>query len=452
MNSDNNSLFTNEPAPATDDSLFTDEAAPQKSTNGFFKNAGSDILNNAKTFAGTAKTLVDPANLWESAAAGSFEPTKNKLSEDFENLKNIPQGLVEEGKRVGGGELLTGHPIEAAKKLGNAIYEKPLTTALDFAPLIGGEGAPGESEVSTVGKRLEANATANALDLGTFGVKKLSKGIRNPEEMLLGINKEIKELIPDLIGPGDTAASKFQKLLNSHKEAGNSIGQIVDSTSQKLGGNLPEVDDAIATLNKESSKYEKLTSARNVDIRAELQDAVEKLKGLKESGNLNFRNLSDLKSEIGDAYHNPNLDNPGIDKSYHTISDAIDDILERTTKDNPEIKEGFDKAKRTYKLTSNLLPAMKRGVSREVAGTGGGLSNAALGAGAVFGHPLTAAAGFTGKTIAKLVAPDLAPNLAYKAINSAKGMPTPPLMAPLAVGGIDQAVNDYLKKHYSRGE
>ena len=441
-----------QPSTGGDDGI--DFQQPDKSVAGFAGNLGSDIMNTGKSLASAGvsltKNLIDPANINESITSGSLQPTKDKLSEDWQGLKSIPGALMDEGKRIGGDELLKGNFGAAANKLGNAFYDKPISTAADFSPFMGG---PAEEvgnavknavgKMAPIGKRLEANATSNVFDLGAYGVRKLAKGDRNPEEVLTDINKKVNELIPGIVNLSDTSASKYQKLLDAKESAGTTIGEVVDSTAAKIGGQIPEVQEAIQDLKGAMSKYNGMTSARNADARAELTDLVTRMEGLQKVGKLDFRALQDMKSDIGQAYHNPNLENHGIDQAYGILSDTMDKILDRTTIDNPEMKTGFDKAKQVYKLTSNLMPAMKRGVSREVAGTGGGLTSAALGAGAVFGHPLAAGAGYVGKTAAKLAAPDFAPNLAYKAINAAKNSPIPKMIAKTPEG-INNALRSYL--------
>jgi hypothetical protein len=449
-----------QPATSTNDGIDFQEGNQPKSISGFASNLGSDVMNTGKSIIGAGKSLtnnlIDPANILESAVSGSIQPTKEKLTQDWEGIKSIPGSLMEEGKRIGGDELLKGNIGAAANKLGNAFYEKPVSTAADFAPFLGGpaeeagnaiEGTMGK--MVPIGRRLEANATANAFDLGTYGVRKLAKGDQNPEEVLTNINKKVNELIPGMVNLSDTSASKYQKLFNAKDQAGQVIGQVVDATAAKEGGQIPEVQEAIQSLKTEMSKYNGMTSARNADARAELTDLITRMEGLQKVGKLDFRALQDMKSDIGQAYHNPNLDNHGIDQAYGILNDTMDKILDRTTVDNPEMKTGFDKAKQVYKLTSNLMPAMKRGVSREVAGTGGGLTSAALGAGAIFGHPLAAGAGYLGKTAAKLAAPDFAPNLAYKAINAAKNSSIPGILANTPEG-INRALQSYLISKFQK--
>lgn len=361
-----------------------------------------------------------------------------------------------------------GEALEASPIAGNALYgaatalsNKDLTNlkpedAKDVAlssAIGGGLGAAGEGISNLLSKnaqpiadRLEANATANALDLGTFGVKKLARHGQNPEEVLQEINSELQDKLPGVIGLGDTAGSKFSKLTQAHDAAGNVIGSIVDNVTQGTANKLPEAQEAIDELQKAASQYEGLTSARALENKAELDDAVTKLQGLQKNGKLSFDNLAALKSEIGSAYHNPNLQNHGIDQAYSILSDKIDSILDRVGVQDPAIKPQYDRAKDIYRLTSRLLPAMQRGVSREVAGTGGGLMNAALGAGALF-HPLPAAAAFAGKTTMKLGAPDLAQNAAYKLMNAAKGSALPARARQAAT----QELIDFLSSRYGQG-
>lgn len=151
-------LFTDEPAPAAD--LFTDEPAPtSRSVGGFAKNVGNEALGYTKALAGTTKTMFDPANIMESVAVGSLDPTKQKLSQDFNAFKAIPGQLVDEAKRIGVGELATGHPLTAIQKFGGAMYDKPITTALDVLPLAGAaRSALGARGAATAGLELAPEA------------------------------------------------------------------------------------------------------------------------------------------------------------------------------------------------------------------------------------------------------------------------------------------------------
>jgi hypothetical protein len=112
-------LFTDAPAPAGGD-LFTDEPAPTpKSLGGFGRNVVEDVKGNVKGLGDLAEGLTQ---------------------HPVDTVKRIPGALINEGKRIGLGELLTGHPINAAGKLVDAAYNKPLSTFLDVAPAIGAAG------------------------------------------------------------------------------------------------------------------------------------------------------------------------------------------------------------------------------------------------------------------------------------------------------------------------
>jgi hypothetical protein len=72
---------------------------------------------------------------------------------------------------------------------------------------------------------------------------------------------------------------------------------------------------------------------------------------------------------------------------------------------------------------------------------GGGVGNAILGGAAITGHPVAIPA-YAAKTAAKLVAPDLAQNIAYKAVGAAKNIPK--VVPPHAGQATRQEIIDYL--------
>lgn len=352
-----------------------------------------------------------------------------------------------------------GEALEAAPILGNAalgaagaISNEDLTknpadiakNAVEGAVTGAGTGAVGKaigaagSALKPAAERIEANATAGALDLNSHGINRLAKGMKNPEKVMNVINDKLQDLFPNLVGPLETGGSKYQALLSAHEQAGQHIGSLVDAESKKLGGVIPEVDETIAKLEKEASGYEGFTSPRKIEAKAELADAAKSLSDMKKNGTLNFRNLADLKTEIGSAYQGQMAPSHGTDKAYAILSEGIDKILDRT--ESPADKAAFDHAKQVYKFTSDLLPAMKKGVSKEVAGIGGGVLSAGLGTAAVMGHPAAIPA-YIGKQASKFVAPDLAQNLTYRGVNALKNASK----VPKKLGqGLTQEVIDYI--------
>lgn len=371
----------------------------------------------------------------------------------------------------GVGEAMAANPIASNALYGglNAISNKDLTKDVSgtlkegalgagIGGAIGGAGqllGKGMQALKPAAKEVEHNVTAAALDLGPFGLRKLARAEgpkANPEEIVKNIGKEIKELMPDLVGVNDTPSMKFEKLSLADKQAGETIGNVIDQTTAKMGKNplMPEVDDAIKQLKTSAKGYEGFGSERNLAAKAELEDAALALENMKKSNQLNFKTLADLKTDVGQAYHNPMNQNPGLDETYHTLSKTIDNVLNRAMPETG-LSDQYALAKRMYHLTSRLLPAMQRGVTREVAGTGGGLTNAAIGAGAIFGHPLTAGAAWLAKTGMKYLAPDIVPNLMYKGINAAKNVQLPAAAQRLisnAPQGARQELIDFLTSQY----
>lgn len=417
--------------------------------------AGAESLTGIGDEGGYSKNLAD----WNQKAqeAKSANPNTYKVGAAIGTIAPLIIPAV--------GEALEAAPFAANAAMGaaQAISNKDLSkdyagTAKDVLKggLIGGTigkgaqalgaAASGVSKMfEPAANRLEANATATALDINPRALFKMSRG-GNPEEAALNINKNLNELLPNTIGLNDTAASKFQKLSNAHDAAGNMIGNVIKSTSKNIGTGMPEIDNAISKLNEAASKYKGMQFEDSLQSKAILDDTAKMLNTMKKNGTLNFQNLSQLKQEIGQIYHNPNNVVQGVDQTYSILSDSIDKILDRVSVESPEIKPQYDQAKKIFKFTSDVLPAMGRGVAREVAGKSGGLTNAALGVGALF-HPGAAGLAYAAKTAAHLAAPELGPNLAYKTINALRngaGIPN-------AVGKIpSQELINFLTSKYGK--
>jgi hypothetical protein len=165
------------------------------------------------------------------------------------------------------------------------------------------------------------------------------------------------------------------------------------------------------------------------------------LEELRQSGNLTFRNLADLKSAVGEEFHNVDSVNKGVKAAYAILSEKIDSILQRASGTlDPSLKPNYDQARQMFAFTSNLLPAIKKGVTRDVVNQSGKLANMGLLGAAIFGHPLSAGAAYIGKQGMKMAAPDFGSNLAYRTMT--KGIPN------AIPQGMNQALTDYLSDQY----
>lgn len=156
------------------------EPIEEKSLAGFGKNLVQDVKGTAVGLAGLGKDLL-------------FDP----VGTTYKTVKAIPSALVGEGKRLGIGELITGHPIKAAGKFGEALYEKPLTTALDVLPAVGAAGkALGIGGKAVRGAGLAAEAGEAAELAGAAGkVGEIAAGAGKAEK-LAGIAKEGLDIPP----------------------------------------------------------------------------------------------------------------------------------------------------------------------------------------------------------------------------------------------------------------
>jgi hypothetical protein len=130
---------------------------------------GRFVPNEEKTFGGAAE------NLWEDTktnvkglgtlAEGLVE---HPIDTTVSVAKNLPGAIIDEGKRLGVGELITGHPIKAGEKFVDAAYDKPLTTAMSVFPAA---GAIGKGVGAGMKAMRGAGAAEAALDAATVAAK-----------------------------------------------------------------------------------------------------------------------------------------------------------------------------------------------------------------------------------------------------------------------------------------
>jgi hypothetical protein len=365
--------------------------------------------------AGAAKA-ESPVSYGTGAVAGALAPLAvpgvGEALEASPVLGNAALGAAGAVSNVD----LRKNPGEAAKE---AVLG--LGTGAGFGKageLVGEAGQAIKGALSPAAKRLEANSLAGGLDLNSHAIRRLAPGATNPEEAINHISDKIDKLFPGLVGWMDTAGSKLSKIIEGHNKASEVIGQVIDSTSAKVGGHLPEVGGAINNLTNAAEKFNGRTSSANLEARNILSDTAKDLEELSNSGQMNFQNLYEVKKGIGEAFHSSDI-NKGNKIAYGIVSDTIDNILDRAHVADPSMKPAFDHAKEVFKLTSDLIPSMKPGVAREVAGVGGGIGNAILGGAAITGHPAAIPA-YAAKTATKWLAPDLGQNAAYKFVNAMK--------------------------------
>lgn len=210
-----------------------DEAPPTKdemeglSVGGFLHNAVEDVKGNVVGLGHLAKGLV---------------------TEPIKTLSGVPKGLVEEGKRIGIGELVTGHPINAVKKLGSAAYDKPLSTGLDLSAIYGlGEGVANAARTGA-----EAGTAAEA---GTQALES-AKGAAPEIAPKLGTAERIaSEAPPPLSMPGE-ASDILKEPVNPPPAAAEAPQGALSGLADKIPGEIKapmkEVEDFL------SEKYGKI--------------------------------------------------------------------------------------------------------------------------------------------------------------------------------------------------
>lgn len=178
-----------------------------KSVMGAVKNLGTDVKD----------TLTGLGNLGKGLVTHPIDTALSVVS-------NIPRAIVDEGKRIGVGELITGHPINAAEKFGNALYEKPMTTVLDVLPVAG-----------AAGKFMRGSKAAPAAEA-------VSKAVPLAEDAA-SVAKKVAPAVDNVSGPVGNVGNVVD----------NVIGSVTQKAKTAIKGPLDEVGDFL------SSRYAKIS-------------------------------------------------------------------------------------------------------------------------------------------------------------------------------------------------
>lgn len=225
------------------------EPIEQKSAIGFGKNLWEDVKGTVSGVGGLAKGLMT-------------QPVETVVS----TAKALPGALVEEGKRIGIGELITGHPGKALGKFGEAMYEKPLTTTLDVLPAAGaaGKGIGAASKALGFGGKA-ARGVELAAEAGQAG--KVARGVGLADEAaqagkvapILEEAAGVAKAAPTLEG---IATRIGEKIPGAVKEPMKEVGSFLKTKFEDVGSKVGEKIGG-GTLAKYAQQH-----ARNMAMKA----------------------------------------------------------------------------------------------------------------------------------------------------------------------------------------
>ena len=95
------------------------------------KNAWKDLKDNAQGIIEGTK-YVPGLQAMSMILTGENPYSPQNVMAQGKALASTPGALIDRAKELGAGELLTGHPINAAEKAYEAFKEKPISTAMDL--------------------------------------------------------------------------------------------------------------------------------------------------------------------------------------------------------------------------------------------------------------------------------------------------------------------------------
>lgn len=392
-----------------------------------------------------------PEQSYLEKTAGNVVPDVKQTAENLANHVSGPAMDIMTGdvpaalpKLFSQGKEMLSHPKETAQAMARPFVhpidyfqEHPVQQTMNVLSLLGGvkglmkgEGVPQEN---TVGQRLAARTTSQALDISPLASRKLAtKAGVSPEQAVLDLGNKANELIPNLIEPMDSANSKFTKVLDAHDSAGTKIGGIVKSVTKGTDGSLPEGQETIDALRNAADNYYQVDGG---DVA--IQKTADRLERLQKDGKLDFDRLSKVKSEIGKGFGKTDPP-PGTEDIYDILNKNATKVVDRLSVEDPKLAPELAHLKEVYTVTSRLLPAMVRTAAKEVSGAsvGSGILSKAIPSalGGMIGGPVGALAGAGAKYLQEAIAPDLTKNLAYAAMKATPEISRTLSKVPLAAG------------------
>lgn len=269
-----------------------------------------------------------------------------------------------------------------------------------------GEGAEAVKN-SDIGQRLQAENISKALGLGPGALKALGKETGStPEAAIHGVWQDIQGLpgLPeDFVHPTGNINEKLGMLQAIKDRAGKEIGAARSAGGAATTADFPEGMQAAKDLVNQSENYVGIPDGSQESMKA----IAAQLQAAQNAGKLNFDQMSQIRSAVGDQVRR---DVPGSHQIYRTLSNNLDNALDRIG-DSANIDKGaFQAARKAYSTTSKLIPLMQRGAGREASGTGGGLSNLLGIGGTLMGHSPAAIAPVAHE-VQKIAAPEMLHNI-----------------------------------------
>lgn len=277
-----------------------------------------------------------------------------------------------------------------------------------------GEGAEAVKN-SEIGQRLRAENISKALGLSPGALKALGKETGStPEAAIQGVWKDVQDLpgLPEnFVHPTGNINEKLWTLQQIKDQAGQHIGQVREMGGAATSGNFPEGMAAAKDLANQAENYVGIPDGSQEAMKA----IATQLQSAENAGKLDFNQMSQIRSAVGDQVRR---DVPGSHQIYRTLSQHLDNSLDRMGDTAGIDKSAFQEARKAYATTSKLIPLMRRGAAREASGTGGGLSNLLGIGGTLMGHP-SAAIAPVAHEVQKIAAPEMIHNIMLGGIGNA---------------------------------
>ena len=380
--------------------VFDDEVESKKETpiEDVPKNAWKDLKDNAQGIIEGTK-YVPGLQAMSMMLTGENPYSPQNVMAQGKALASTPGALIDRAKELGAGELLTGHPINAAEKAYEAFKEKPISTAMDLYSA--GELGIGASKLGAkAGAEIASKTVEKAIPWAAKKAVRVALGpteeaisarFANPEliksasevkaaqrfgSKMTEMNNEIGELYgnvkdvlnkvesfkqPDLFGPGSMGKSKLKGVITGIKNKIMTRGVAIGPEDKLAISKLDEVLNDIDKIQYTNAKtpMAEVTNSRIdpvsvLDIKKKLHQMIDYGKPKTSPDNAALMMLDDhLNNLLSRA--------PGYQEAMNPVRQrmAIKDYLVR--------KMGLTKTAEGFEPGNTTINALKRAGDEEKA-------------------------------------------------------------------------------------
>lgn len=450
------SLFSDEPAPKSDDPLFSSEPAPQQigGLESFGRGAANNFPLAPQAIAG-GEALVGDKGYSENLSDWNAKAQAAKAANPKTYGAGAVTGAVAPLLIPGVGEALEASPIAgnalygAANAISNTDLSKNPKEALKQAAIGGGLGA--------VSSKLAGALTPEASTLENAANKAALKSINLPSGELVDMTPVERGSLAQFLRENGMVGMDKEKALNNARDLlddyGTKIGDLGDR-SQELGLSMNPAEhyQAVQGLIEKSQQYSQLANREAKSLARNYKSGAQDILSLPE--NPKWSDIQRLKDQYGGlAFKSTGeVKDEAAKDTYFTLKDMLSGIAQKAH-ENENMPAEYKTALAGYSKMHPVVSGLEKAVDAELRGGGHGSGHGIIGLIKKMPGPLRTAIGAAGLATGHphyAMAAAL-PEMMNPALHS-QAFGAMARNAPALRQGLTQELSDFLSSKYNKSE